>query len=482
MSSWRTPRSRRATSRVLVLGRGLRRVSSTRSTRTCSTGPRRTGLGSEALGRRTGARGDRPEPLPGVEVVGYFTADLGIGEAARQVVTSLEEAAIPLSTRTYTRTLEPARARRGSTGPAPEGGRYDTALICVNADMLPTLARTTGRRSSRIATRIGLWFWELAQWPETMTEACARDTSTRSGCPASSTQRDCDESPTSPCAWCRIRPMRPHGATCGSPSSREDFHFPVRLRLLQRARAQEPCGSGRGFRHRHSRSPVEARLVIKTINGAERPADRERLLYAVGDRPDIALVERYLDRDELDGLMWNADCYVSLHRSEGFGQTLAEMMAIGKPGDRHSLLGKPRVHGQDQQRPGWSDLGPGAVGQRALPGRHRSGLGATELKQAARAMRQMVEDPELRERIGTEAARTIARDFSTEALGRAASLRLGQIRIERDATTRRARLSASGRRLLDQARGLVRPSATPSVESPAQRRGEALQVLAIPTG
>ena len=29
--------------------------------------------------------------------------------------------------------------------------------------------------------------------------------------------------------------------------------------------------------------------------------------------------------------MWNADCYVSLHRSEGFGQTLAETMAIGKP-------------------------------------------------------------------------------------------------------------------------------------------------------
>ena len=29
--------------------------------------------------------------------------------------------------------------------------------------------------------------------------------------------------------------------------------------------------------------------------------------------------------------MWGCDCYVSLHRSEGFGQTLAETMAIGKP-------------------------------------------------------------------------------------------------------------------------------------------------------
>ena len=30
-------------------------------------------------------------------------------------------------------------------------------------------------------------------------------------------------------------------------------------------------------------------------------------------------------------LFARADCYVSLHRSEGFGLTLAESMALGKP-------------------------------------------------------------------------------------------------------------------------------------------------------
>ena len=34
---------------------------------------------------------------------------------------------------------------------------------------------------------------------------------------------------------------------------------------------------------------------------------------------------------ELNGLMAACDCYVSLHRSEGFGLTMAEAMAIGKP-------------------------------------------------------------------------------------------------------------------------------------------------------
>ena len=38
-----------------------------------------------------------------------------------------------------------------------------------------------------------------------------------------------------------------------------------------------------------------------------------------------------MTRDELAGLMRAADCYVSLHRSEGFGLGIAESMALGKP-------------------------------------------------------------------------------------------------------------------------------------------------------
>ena len=34
---------------------------------------------------------------------------------------------------------------------------------------------------------------------------------------------------------------------------------------------------------------------------------------------------------ERDALMSSCDCYVSLHRSEGFGLTLAEAMALEKP-------------------------------------------------------------------------------------------------------------------------------------------------------
>ena len=46
---------------------------------------------------------------------------------------------------------------------------------------------------------------------------------------------------------------------------------------------------------------------------------------------DIELMERYLEPREIAALIAKADCYVSLHRSEGFGLTLADSMALGTP-------------------------------------------------------------------------------------------------------------------------------------------------------
>jgi glycosyltransferase involved in cell wall biosynthesis len=193
--------------------------------------------------------------------------------------------------------------------------------------------------------------------------------------------------------------------------------------------------------------PGEARLVIKSINGPQRPVDRERLLYAISDRPDIVLVERYLDRHELDGLMWNADCYVSLHRSEGFGLTMAEMMAIGKPVIATRYSGNLEFMDETNSILVGQKWTPVPAGCDPYP--YDIGLGWANpiRRQAVQAMRMMVENPALREQLGAQAARTIARNFSTEALGRAASARLDEIK-ELRSQTRVARLLAESRRRL----------------------------------
>ena len=57
----------------------------------------------------------------------------------------------------------------------------------------------------------------------------------------------------------------------------------------------------------------------------------EKLRYAVRGRSDIILRDGYLSATQNNALVALSDCYVSLHRAEGFGLTIAEAMALGKP-------------------------------------------------------------------------------------------------------------------------------------------------------
>ena len=52
---------------------------------------------------------------------------------------------------------------------------------------------------------------------------------------------------------------------------------------------------------------------------------------AAAEHPDVHVVDRYVSTEDRDALVAGCDCYVSLHRAEGFGLTLAETLARGKP-------------------------------------------------------------------------------------------------------------------------------------------------------
>ena len=71
-------------------------------------------------------------------------------------------------------------------------------------------------------------------------------------------------------------------------------------------------------------------LVIK-ITDRERRADIDAELDRLSQRLPIYLIDERLSRDETLGLIQCCDCYVSLHRGEGFGLPIAEAMALGKP-------------------------------------------------------------------------------------------------------------------------------------------------------
>ncbi|MCW1955931.1 MAG: glycosyltransferase [Roseobacter sp.] len=140
--------------------------------------------------------------------------------------------------------------------------------------------------------------------------------------------------------------------------------------------------------------------------------------------PRVILVEETLSLDENASLYMRCDAYISLHRAEGFGLTMAEAMGYGKPtigtgysgnldfmcADNSCLVKYAKVkmapglyHGQQRE---WAE---------------------PDTDDAARHMRRVFDDVRFREKIARAGKRTIYQEFSTHAVGKKLLARLSDI-------------------------------------------------------
>lgn len=72
-------------------------------------------------------------------------------------------------------------------------------------------------------------------------------------------------------------------------------------------------------------------LTIKTSKSNKFVSEKKLLIERISGFENINIVEEIFEKDTLHKIIKNCDCYVSLHRSEGFGLTMAEAMYYGKP-------------------------------------------------------------------------------------------------------------------------------------------------------
>ena len=176
-------------------------------------------------------------------------------------------------------------------------------------------------------------------------------------------------------------------------------------------------------------------LVIKSINAHRRPDQAERLRLRVAGSPDVLLLEDYLDADDLDALVALCDCYVSLHRSEGLGLTMAEAMALGKPVIATGYSGNLQFMTEANSFlvPWTSTTIPSGCEPYPAGGTWAD----PDLEAAARLMRTVLEDPELAAARGRQGAEDIRVLHSPQAAGRQISARLAELIPARRARRRR---------------------------------------------
>ncbi len=157
-------------------------------------------------------------------------------------------------------------------------------------------------------------------------------------------------------------------------------------------------------------------LLVKTQNAAMRP-DASTQFEAALDDHRIVVVDERMTRAELIGLVAAADCFVSLHRSEGYGRAPAEAMLLGIPVIVTGYSGTADYADADCACVVDYTLVPVLPGE--YPGVEGQLWAEADLAQAARSMRWVHDEPERARELGERGRQRVASRLAPAAVGAA---------------------------------------------------------------
>jgi hypothetical protein len=266
----------------------------------------------------------------GVNLAGYFGSEKGVGEAGRAAARALEASSIPyvLNNVTDSGSANIDSALSSFTDDNP----YSINLIHVNADQVPIFAAVKGDEYFRGRYNIGCWFWELSQFPpewyssfQPFDEIWA----------ASSFIQD-SLARVSPVPVVRMPLALPPEYQIDHDLNRSDFGLPFDVfiflftfdfaSILER---KNPIGLIKAFKMAFG-DRDDTMLLLKIAHSESYPSELD-LLKDACSTSNVRIFDRLLRRPEMNTLLSISDCFVSLHRSEGFGIPIAEAMLLEKP-------------------------------------------------------------------------------------------------------------------------------------------------------
>ncbi|MEG4960848.1 MULTISPECIES: glycosyltransferase [unclassified Microcoleus] len=264
----------------------------------------------------------------GINIAGYISGEFGIGEGVRANIRATEAANIPFNINNFTRS--PHRKQDTTYQNFSQDNPHPVNLIQVNADEVAIFIKHTGSSYFENKYNIGFWAWELPAFPPewqpafnhfheiwTYSNYCAEAISAISPIP--------------------VIKIMPSIALPAPSLSREALNLPKDKFIFlfvfdfsSRIERKNPLAVIQAFKQAFGEDDGVL-LTIKSSNSNKFPEERASLNSAIANNSNIKHLDGYLSKDEINGLLYNCDCYVSLHRCEGFGLTMAEAMFYGKP-------------------------------------------------------------------------------------------------------------------------------------------------------
>jgi hypothetical protein len=268
----------------------------------------------------------------GVNLFGYARGELGIGEDIRQVADALIKQDIPVCLVNFEPGKNVSQADMSADHLLSEAPRYAINLFCMTGIETVRYACERGMEAFRGRYNIGLWPWELPDWPESCRHAygCVDEIWGISAHAAGAHR------------FAAPRPVFPMSLPVAlgevGEQKRRDFGLPEGAYLYvfafdinSSSVRKNPEALIAAFQKAYPIGSADSvGLVLKISHWETGCPLWERIRKAAVRDARIHIVEKTMRRPELLALLNACDCFVSLHRAEGFGRCLAEALLLGK--------------------------------------------------------------------------------------------------------------------------------------------------------
>ena len=267
----------------------------------------------------------------GVNLFGYVHAESGVGQSARSNIQSLTSVNIPVSVIDVR--LGNISRMDGHIDASLKGEpAYRTNLFHINADQLEFALGEIGLHVLEDCFNIGFWAWELPDFPVDWASASKyldEIWTPSEFCKASiEKQVDIPVVVVPHAIWLEHEPSN---EAQGLGVDFKPFTFYTMFDCLSVPERKNVRAAIKAFEQAFDSTKDDVQFVVKVLNLDAHNDFSDYLLEEAASNQKIKLIDQYFDRDQVFSLLSRIDCFVSLHRSEGFGLGIAEAMLFGKP-------------------------------------------------------------------------------------------------------------------------------------------------------
>lgn len=262
-----------------------------------------------------------------INIVGDLFSESGLGSITRQIITSIDGRFdyqlidLPLS----------AKSRQQKSNQLLQLGTHLKPGITIYVGNPEILFKALLKLSAwRVIQNynVGVWFWELGKLPRPWQHIAPliNEVWAQSSFVKRVFEKDSKRVRVMPFSLDAVTPSHKSRVDFGLPENK--FIFLFTFDYLSHAARKNPQAVIESFKRAFGESE-EVLLVIKTVNSDRASVRAVDLKGSLEKSSNIVFFDEYFQYKDLLRLIQLANCYVSLHRSEGLGLGLAEAMKLG---------------------------------------------------------------------------------------------------------------------------------------------------------